>query len=247
MAGFFKYNDKEGPGVSKKELAAPAYVRFFKIFFLRIANMVGLNLLYIFCCLPIITIGPATAGFTYVLRNYSQGKHVDMMYDFMRKAKEHFKDGVILSVIDIILGVVLYFSISFWITEYTGTIRTVALVALFFVFYVVICVNLYIFPMLVSFDIPLKKLIRNSILLAVGKIWRNLAMILVNGAAVVLFFLTFPLLVPIYLFAVISFCGLFNNFMIYPVLVKYVAKPSIVVDEKSSDTENDDKIFRDPH
>ncbi|PWM46437.1 MAG: hypothetical protein DBX47_02570 [Clostridiales bacterium] len=244
MAGFFKYNDKEGQGVSKSDLAAPAYIRFFKIFFLRIANMVGLNLLYIFCCLPIITIGPATAGFTYVLRNYSQGKHVDLFYDFMRKAKEHFKDGVIITVIDIVIGILLYFSIQSWMTDYTGSIRTVALVVLFFVVYIVACVNLYIFPMLVSFDIPLKKLIRNSVLLATGKIWRNLAMVAVNGGAVLLLLITFPLLVPLYLFLIFSFCGLFNNFMVYPVLVKHVAEPVTVNDDQQPE---DDKVFKDPH
>ena len=245
MAGFFKYNDKEGQGVSKEALTAPAYIRFFKTFFLRIANMVGLNLLYVFCCLPIITIGPATAGFTYVMRNYSQGKHVDMVYDFMRKAKEHFKDGVIITVIDLVIGVLLYFSLQMWINDFTGSVRTVALVALFFVMYIVVCANLYFFPMLVSFDIPLRKLIRNSVLLAAGKIWRNLAMVAVNVGAVLLFYISFPLLVPLYLFLMFSFCGLFNNFMVFPVLVKHVAeKPETQTEEEPKE---DDRVFKDPH
>ena len=58
----WSFKDKIGPGVSKNEAKAPAYIRFFKTFFTRFPTMVALNLLYLFCCLPIITIGAATAA-----------------------------------------------------------------------------------------------------------------------------------------------------------------------------------------
>ena len=86
--------DKEGAGVSKTEDRRPGFVRFFYVIGHRFWQIVVLNALYIFACLPIVTIGPATAGMTYVLRNYSQEKHADMFSDFVDKCKEHFKKGV---------------------------------------------------------------------------------------------------------------------------------------------------------
>ena len=46
----WSFKDKIGPGVSKNEEKAPAYIRFFKTYFTHFPTMVGLNLLYLFCC-----------------------------------------------------------------------------------------------------------------------------------------------------------------------------------------------------
>ena len=73
----WSFKDKIGPGVSKNEEKAPAYIRFFKTYFTHFPTMVGLNLLYLFCCLPIVTIGASTAALNYVMRNYVRGVHVD--------------------------------------------------------------------------------------------------------------------------------------------------------------------------
>ena len=229
MAGFFRFNDKEGRGVEKDEPRAPGYIRFFKVFFGWFPKMVAINFIYIFSCLPIITIGPATAGITYIMRNYSQGKHVDLMNDFMKKSKEYFKKGFLIFLIDLIVGILLFLSINLWSDSglgFTPTVSTVALIVLFFIAYLVICANFYIFPMLVSFDLPLKKLIRNSLILAMYKIGRNIAMLLVNLGIFLLCYIFWPIPLPFMLTIFVSICFLFNNFMVYPVLVKHVAKPS---------------------
>jgi uncharacterized membrane protein YesL len=54
-----------------------------------------LNVLYLLACVPIITIGPATAAMNYVCRNFSQGKPVSFFTDFIEKCKEYFKKGVL--------------------------------------------------------------------------------------------------------------------------------------------------------
>ena len=83
--GLFGNYNKEGKGVSINEEKKSFPVRYIKVFTSRFWQLVVLNLMYVFACLPIITIGPATAGFTYVLRNYSEGKPVYLFSDFMEK------------------------------------------------------------------------------------------------------------------------------------------------------------------
>ena len=89
--------------------------------------------------------------------------------------------------------------------------------------------------MMVSFDLPFKKVLRNSWILATYKPLRNIAMILFNGAIYFLCLSFFPISLPVILFLAFSICNLFNNFMIYPLLVKYVATPNeeTAVEEES--------------
>ena len=188
----FKYDyNKEGPGVDKNEAPDNAFVRFFKVIWTKFGQLVILNIVYLFACAPIVTIGPATAGLTYVLRNFSQGKPVFFMSDFLEKCKDHFKTAFLVTIIDALVAVLIYLSFMFWSDpsiSIPSFFRPLALVVTFLVAYLLVCMNLYIFPMMVSFDLPLGKLIKNSLILSMYKIWQNLAMILFALAIAVLCF-----------------------------------------------------------
>ena len=114
----WSFKDKIGPGVSKNEEKAPAYIRFFKTYFTHFPTMVGLNLLYLFCCLPIVTIGASTAALNYVMRNYVRGVHVDPYHDFLKKCRENFKQGTAVTVLYIIVCILLGL-------QYRGTVRSI--------------------------------------------------------------------------------------------------------------------------
>lgn len=241
--GFFKINTKEGPGVDKDTAQIPAFIRFFKVFGSRFWQIVLLNALYVFACLPIITIGPATAGLTYVLRNFSQGKPVEPFNDFFGKCKEHFKQGVIVFVINVIIAAAAGFAAYMWSSDemqVSSVFRTIALVVVFFVVIIWFFANFYIYPLMVSFDLPLKKLIRNSIILGGYTLGRNIIMTVITVGMFLLCFFLFPLSVMIILFFAFSFCILVNQFFTYPILVKYVAKPSDETAEIS-----DEPVFKD--
>lgn len=236
-------NTKEGPGVSKDAEQAPAFVRFFKVFGTHFWQMVVLNALYVFACLPIITIGPATAALTYVMRNFSQGKPVEPFNDFFAKCKEHFKQGLIVFIINAVFVAAAWFSFEMWSTGQMnmGTaFTTIALVVIFFVSIVWFFANFYIYPMMVSFDLPLKKIIRNSIILGGYTLLRNILMTVVSVGMILLCFFLFPLSVMIILFFAFSFCTLVNQFCTYPVLVKYVATP-----EEKKPENPEEQIFSD--
>lgn len=71
--GLFNYS-KPGPGVDKNGPKKKRFFLFFELYFRKFWKMIELNLLFLVCCIPIVTIGPAIAGMTYVLRNYALGK-----------------------------------------------------------------------------------------------------------------------------------------------------------------------------
>ena len=225
---FPNYN-KEGKGVTKAQVASEGPVkRFFSEFIHRFWQLILLNLLYILACVPLFTIGPATAAMNYVCRNFSQAKPVFLFSDFVEKCKEHFKQGIGVWCIQLLAGGLLTASFFGWTDAsfaVSGTFRTVALVLIFIVAYLVICSSFYIYPMMVSFDLTVKQLIRNSVILSLTQLWRNLAMLLVFCALLILTLLFWPMTFPVVLFLVFSVMCFVSNSLVFPVLQKYVASP----------------------
>lgn len=236
--------EKEGRGVSKYEKPRNGFVRFFQTLWQRLFQLVLLNILYLFACLPIVTIGPATAAMNYIVRNYATGRPVDFWQDFIGKCKEHFKQGIAVFLIDVVVGVILYLSVNMWSSDMMNlpeVLRVAALIFCFWVLYILVCSNLYIFPMMACFDLPLKKLIKNSVILSMAKLGRNLGMIAIYAIAFLLMWLLFPLSVPLALLLSCTALALATNFIVYPVFEKHIAIPK----EETEDVE--EAVFRDNH
>lgn len=240
----WSFKDKIGPGVSKDEEKAPAYIRFFKTYFMNFPKMVGLNLLYIFCCLPVVTIGPATAALCYVCRNYSRGVHVDPFHDFLKKCKENFKQGIIATIIYLIVAFLVIFSGNWYSNAFKNSgnfMFAIFLGLIFVVGFIAISSMIYLFPMMASFDLPLKKLFRNSLILSSAKIFRSVGLILATIVLIGGFAYFWQIGFVFLLFTNFSFVFLLNNFAVYPVLAKHIAKPQ----EEEGEADEEEKIFTD--
>ncbi len=228
MGIFFNFN-KEGKGVTKQDVASESPIkRFFTELIHRFWQLVLLNVIYLLACIPLITIGPATAAMNYVCRNFSQAKPVDFFSDFIEKCKEHFKQGIIVGLIQLGVGALLVGSFFSWTDgsfNVSSTFRTVAVVVIFIFGYLLMFGSFYIYPMMVSFDLSVKQLIRNSVILALTQLWRNLVLLLVLALYVLLFFLFDILVLPLPLFLAFTFLAYVSNSLIYPVLLRYVASP----------------------
>lgn len=242
MSRIFDYN-KEGRGVTLADVENESPIkRFFSEFFHRFWQLVLLNVLYLIACVPIITIGPATAALNYVCRNFTQGKPVSFFSDFVEKCKEHFKQGLVVGLIQVIAAVLCVSSFLMWTSASWNvgeTIRTVAVIVIFLVGYLMFFGSFYLYPMMVSFDLTVKQLFRNSFILAMTQLWRNLVILAVAAVLLVLTFLLWPVSFPVFLFLFFSVLIFTANALIFPVLKRYVALPE---EENSSDSDPEEVL-----
>ena len=172
--------------------------------------------------------GPATCGFSYVLRNYSREEHSWLVSDFFGKAKKNFKQGIIVWIIDLVMLFVLCNAYVFY-NEQDGFLEIIKYfiltIAVIYTF-----MHLYIYQLIITFELPIKEIYRNSLILALGKLPRNI-LVLAALIFVVLvlpyasifsqyfdkFIIAYLILVVLILF---SFCGFLMNFFVYPVIKK---------------------------
>ncbi|HHW32002.1 MAG TPA: DUF624 domain-containing protein [Clostridiaceae bacterium] len=187
-------------------------------------------------CIPVVTIGPAQAGFTYIMRNYAREEHAFIWWDFKENAIKNFKQSIIISLIDllalILMGIAMNFYFSF---NELGIFNGVATGLLIMTFIIFLMMHLYIYPMLVTFKLSVLQIYKNALLFAMLKFLPNLG-ILVLCTAIILLSFYFPVIgIILLLFITFSFIGLITNFYVYPSLKKYM------IDKLEEETEDDEE------
>lgn len=179
--------------------------------------------------LSVLCYGPCKCGITYVLRNFSRQSH-SWLSDIWDKAKENWKQGMLFGVIDCLVAYLVVFNLTF---QPTGDIASVMkivkyvtlLAAMFYVF-----MRKYIYLMIVTVNLNIRSIVKNSWLLAFIGIYRNffsgLANLLIWVVAYLLIMLVHPFMEILFLGLLIySFTGFLSISACYPLVDKYLVKP----------------------
>lgn len=196
-------------------------------------------LMAIFICLPLITVGPAQAGMTYVLRNYSREEHAFIWGDFKEHALKNFKQSMIVSIINTIVTVLVIMDIYFYLSYRTDNLLiTAASAFIILAFIIFMMMSMYIYPMMVTFDLTIKQLYKNAFLFAIMKFFPNLLILIV--IFVLLFFsFYYPILgYLLFIFITMGLTSFITNFYVYSKIDKYMIQPA---KEASGETDNDDE------
>lgn len=178
--GIFSYTPlKEGKGVREDAPKLRSPFLFFYIFGTRFFALVKLNILYILSCLFIVTIGPATAALTSVLKNYIEEKHVFLFHDYFEAFRENFFKGLGVFAIN---AVAMYSLYTVYVNYEVVPQFAPLLFPVLFVNLLILIMDFYIYPMMVTYDIPFFALIKNGLIFALIKLVPNvLAVLLFAG------------------------------------------------------------------
>ncbi len=228
MAGFFGLFDysKPGRGVDKNAPEKKRIFFFFELYFRKFWKLVTLNLIFVLFCIPVVTIGPAIAAMSKVLRDFANEKPVFLWSDFVEAFKKNWKQGLIMSIIDAVAFVLIVVSFMFYSHQAaTNMIFYIPLFLVVLIAFLGIMLNYYIFLMIPTLDMKLKDMLRNAFLLSILGIKTNLCTLfftLVFTFACCYFFV-FSLLIGIVLyFSTYGFIVVFNS---YQYIEKYIIQP----------------------
>lgn len=76
-------------------------------FLSMLGDMIILHVLWLLCCIPIITIGPATAAAHYVAMKLVRDEGRSVIGMFVHSFRKNFRQGIILGVMFTLVGLVL--------------------------------------------------------------------------------------------------------------------------------------------
>ncbi len=245
--GLFKIDyNKDGPGVSKNEPKKNRFFLFWELYFRKFGKFVVLNLIYCVSLLTVIGIGPATAGFTYVLRNFSREQHAFVWGDFIDTAKKNLKQGIIVGLLNLAAFFIIVIAIMFYYYNYMNEQYAGNWILLLPLMLSILCgvaflfMQYYIYIMMVTFDLTIKQLYKNAAILAFYGLPKNVLTTLI--IAVCTFFVATPLygaiteggqlalefnlfsftLLFLWYFSFVGFVAVFNS---YPIIKKTMIDP----------------------
>lgn len=115
--------------------------------------------------------GPATAGVCYVTRNWARDEHAFIWSDFKDAVKANWKQSLVISLITGCIPVIVYMAWRFYGDLATNQVFMVIpqmlVLMLGIVWYLAVT---YMHPLIVTYKLRLRDVIRNALLLAVARL-----------------------------------------------------------------------------
>ena len=136
-------------------------------FLARLGDMFILNILYVVCCIPIITIGAATTALYYNTLKMAENRESYVWKEFLRTFKENFKQATVIWMIILVIGAVLV--ADFFVMGGIGSqaLASVTAIVVIVVGIFLILMGVYVFPVLARFDNSVKNIMKYALLMAI--------------------------------------------------------------------------------
>ena len=209
----------------------------FFTFMSRVADLIILNLLFLLCCIPIVTIGPAITAMYYVTMKMVRNEESYIARSFFKSFKENFKQGVAIWMLALVL-ILLEFLEFFIMKQLSGGIYTVVKYGLLVIALLMAMILQYVFPLLAKFYNTVKNTIRNALLMSLRHLPYTILMLLINIAPIIAMLLNtmiFSYGILAYFLLGFSTLAFANSFFLVKIFDKYIPQDEDAEEEKDAD------------
>jgi len=193
-------------------------------FLTKVADIMILNVIFIICCIPIVTIGASTTALYTITLKMVKNEEAYIFTGFFKAFKENFKISTIAWLIAMFMGAVLFadYQLSGTMNEPIATILRCIFFALIIVFFFWIS---YLFPYIARFENTLKNYLKNAILISIANLPFTLLLTLIVAAIIALFIFVpgqiFLILMTFWIFAGFALHAYINSIILRKVFAKY--------------------------
>ena len=191
----------------------------------KFVDIIIISLVWLVCCIPVVTIGPATASLYYAVVKVIRRERGYLVREFFHSFKMNLKTGLISGVVITLLYLVLFFDRRF-ATSLTGTQGFVMLSIFNAMLLLLLCVTIYMFPVLSRFSVGVKQLFKTSLFMAVRHLPTTILLVIITAVC-----LLGTYIMPIVILVTPALWMLFLSFLLERVFKKYMP-------EKSEDAES---------
>ena len=184
----------------------------------KIADMFLLSVLWLLFCLPVITIIPATIALYYATAKVVRRDAGYVFKDFLKGFSQNLKQGIVLDLIYLLVGVLLYFANHF--AKLTGLTTTLG--KCYYLFFlistaVLACVSAYLLPVISRFTLSLLSAFRLAVFFSVTNLLTLVPVLITLAAGIALAWI----IPPAVLVLPSAWCFLLS-YSVEKVLVRYM-------------------------
>lgn len=228
LKGSFYYLNGSSPAVNSPVLAS-----INGIYGKQIITSIPTVLTYVMIVISILfvfTHGIVNVGCTYLIRNMIKGEPLFIWKDFWYAVKRNLKQGIVFGMIDVLISVLLvydmlWFNVNMRVSSTMSILYFISLAMILMYFFI----RMYIFPLIITFDLSIFKMLKNGLIFTVLGIKRNLACLLGTVLLLALNFALYVAFIPIGLILpfviTISLLNFISIYCAFPVIKKYMIDP----------------------
>ncbi|WP_297712562.1 DUF624 domain-containing protein [Clostridium sp.] len=163
----------------------------FSKFMNRVADLFILNILWIFCSIPIITIGATTTTLYSVNLKFIDNEEENLIKTFFKSFKENFKKSTIIWLIILSLSIILGVNLVFWL-KCGLSLSYFALPFIFFSLFIFLLVIPYIFIILTKTKCSILNIFKYCFIISLKNLPYSVLIVLF-GASVLFATFYFPI------------------------------------------------------
>lgn len=144
----------------------------------RIGDLILLNVLFLICCIPVVTAGASIAALHKMTQEIVYETDSSTVKGFFRAFRANFKQATAVWLVVCVVAASLICDYLLIITFFSGSEAVKWMLILLAVLAVlVVCVAAYMFPLLVRYENKLRNHLTNAVILAIIKLPRTLGML----------------------------------------------------------------------
>ncbi|MBT2697439.1 DUF624 domain-containing protein [Bacillus sp. ISL-40] len=179
-----------------------------------IVDLFLLNLLWVMTMLPLITFFPATVAMFGVVRKRILQKETEgIVKSFFKIFKENFKQSFILSIFWSVLALFLFLDYRL-IQPGDSVVQLLLYIVLIIGILLFSSISIYLFPIMVHFELSWKHVIRNAFLFSLMNPVLTILLLIIVGAGTAIFYFypaTIFIIGSLAAYAVYYLCQLWFN------------------------------------
>lgn len=195
------------------------------VFLNRVADLLILNIVYLLCCIPIVTIGASTTALYYITMKMTKDEESYIVKGFFKAFKDNFKQATIIWLIALFAIMVIWGDI--WIlTKTTFLIGKILLVLIGIIILVLLFTMLYLFPVLARFENTIINTIKNAFLISIVNLPYSILLLIIMAVPIIFFIFFYYYVLPLFFFIGFSLVAFVTSFLYRKILDKYITTNS---------------------
>ena len=199
-------------------------------FLVRVGDLMILNLLFILCSLPVVTLGASLTAMHRVTQNMLFEQEEPLIKSFFRAFRQNFKQSTLVWLAELVIIVSLACDVLLVMAYFDGGLAKAMYILVAVLAILVAGVFSYLMPLIARYENGMRQQVNNAVVLAIIKLPKTIILVLMNLLPVILLLISVPVFVQTLIFWVII------GFAFVSFLTSSILKPVFQELEKGNDS-----------
>ena len=155
----------------------------------RVADLMILNIIFLVCCIPVVTIGPAITAMYYTTLKMVRNEESYIVKGFFHSFKQNLRQGIIINLILLAIGILLFLDMRVVVGNFQGTAGKAMYVVIWLGVVLYALIFVYIYPLLSRFYNTIRNTFTNALLISIRHLPVTILLVLLTLAPVVIVFI----------------------------------------------------------